>query len=128
MVLYLVDLVKPFLVGVTAIIPIVGAYLSAIVGAIMILTVSPIKALVFLIYIIVLQQLENNLIYPRVVGTKINLPAMWVLAAVYVGGNLGGSVGMLLGVPATSAAYSLLKEATGKREKCQQIQSARTER
>ncbi|MCD8363617.1 MAG: AI-2E family transporter [Lachnospiraceae bacterium] len=108
------------LVGVTAIIPIVGAYVSAIIGAIMILTVSPIKALIFLIYIIVLQQLENNLIYPRIVGTKINLPAMWVLAAVYVGGNLGGPIGMLLGVPATSAAYSLLKEATGKREKYQQ--------
>ncbi len=105
------------LVGVTAMIPFVGAYFSAIVGAIMIFTVSPIKALIFLIYIIALQQTENNLIYPRVVGTRINLPAIWVLAAVTVGGNIGGPAGMLLGVPAASAIYALIREATDKRER-----------
>ena len=83
----------------------------------MILTVNPFKALVFVIYLLVLQQVEGNLIYPRVVGAKINLPAMWVLAAITVGGNLAGPIGMLLGVPAASAAYALLKEATQEREK-----------
>lgn len=104
------------LVGVTALIPYVGAFLATIVGAFMILTVNPFKALVFVIYLLTLQQVEGNLIYPRVVGAKINLPAMWVLAAITVGGNLAGPIGMLLGVPAASAAYALLKEATQKRE------------
>ncbi len=75
------------MVAVTAMIPIVGAYVSVIIGSIMILTVKPIKALVFLIFFVILQETENNLIYPRVVGSKINLPAMWVLAAVMVGGS-----------------------------------------
>lgn len=104
------------LVGVTAMIPIVGAYVSAAIASIMILTVKPVKALIFLIYFVILQQTENNLIYPRVVGSKINLPAMWVLAAVTIGGKLGGAIGMLLGVPAASALYSLLREATEWRE------------
>lgn len=105
------------LVGVTALIPVVGAYIGAIAGAFLILTVSPLKAFVFIIFLIILQQLEGNLIYPRVVGSRVNLPAMWVLAAVTVGGNLAGPVGMLLGVPAASAIYELLKEATIKRER-----------
>lgn len=104
------------LVGATALIPIVGAYIGAIVGAFLILTISPLKAFVFIIFLIVLQQFEGNLIYPKVVGSRVNLPAMWVLAAVTVGGNLAGPAGMLLGVPAASAAYELLKEATIKRE------------
>ena len=104
------------LVGVTALIPYVGAFLATVIGAFMILTVNPFKALVFVIFLLTLQQVEGNLIYPRVVGAKINLPAMWVLAAITVGGNLAGPFGMLLGVPAASAAYALLKEATKKRE------------
>lgn len=104
------------LVGVTALIPVVGAYIGAIAGVFLILTVSPLKAFVFIIFLIVLQQFEGNLIYPRVVGSRVNLPAMWVLAAVTVGGNLAGPAGMLLGVPAASSAYELLKEATTKRE------------
>ena len=104
------------LVGVTAMIPYVGAFIATIVGAFMILTVNPFKALVFVIYLLALQQVEGNLIYPRVVGAKINLPAIWVLAAITVGGNLAGPLGMLLGVPAASAAYALIKEATQKRE------------
>ena len=104
------------LVGVTALIPYVGAFLATVVGAFMILTVNPFKAFVFVIYLLTLQQVEGNLIYPRVVGAKINLPAMWVLAAITVGGNLAGPIGMLLGVPAASAAYALLREATQKRE------------
>ena len=105
------------LVGVTALIPYVGAFLATFVGAFMILTVDPFKALVFVIFLLALQQVEGNLIYPRVVGAKINLPAMWVLAAITVGGNLAGPFGMLMGVPAASATYALLREATEKREK-----------
>ena len=110
------------LVGVTALIPYVGAFIATFIGAFMILTVDPFKALVFVIYLLALQQVEGNLIYPRVVGAKINLPAMWVLAAITVGGNLAGPIGMLLGVPAASAAYALIREATQKREseKCKQ--------
>ena len=104
------------LVGVMALIPYVGAFISTAVGAFMILTVSPIKALIFVVFLLALQQIEGNLIYPKVVGAKINLPAMWVLAAITVGGNLAGPIGMLLGVPVASAAYALLKEATDKRE------------
>lgn len=104
------------LVGVTALIPYVGAFLATVIGAFMILTINPFKALIFVIYLLTLQQVEGNLIYPRVVGAKINLPAMWVLAAITVGGNLAGPIGMLLGVPAASAAYALLKEATTKKE------------
>ena len=104
------------LVGVTALIPVLGAFVGTIIGAVMILTVDPFKAVGFAIFLLILQQVEGTLIYPKVVGAKINLPAMWVLAAVTVGGNLAGPLGMLLGVPAASAAYALLREATEKRE------------
>ena len=104
------------LVGVTALIPYVGAWIATLVGAFLILTVNPFKALVFIIFMLTLQQIEGNAIYPKVVGAKINLPAMWVLAAITIGGNLAGPIGMLLGVPAAAATYALLKEATDKRE------------
>ena len=100
------------LIGVTAFIPIVGAYLGAFVGAFMILTIDPFKALVFLIFLVILQQVEGNLIYPRVVGSKIHLPAMWVLAAITIGGGIAGPFGMLFAVPVFSSAYELLREAT----------------
>ena len=83
----------------------------------MIMTVDPIKAILFLIYIIVLQQLEGNLIYPKVMGSRVNLPGMWILAAVTVGGGIAGPVGMLLSVPIVSTLYVLVREATDKREK-----------
>ena len=105
------------LVGVTALIPIAGAYIGAGVGAFMILTVSPIKALLFLIYLVVLQQIEVNVIYPRVVGTSIGLPGMWVLAAVTVGGGLFGIPGMLIGVPLAAAMYRLLGEDVRRRNR-----------
>ncbi len=97
-------------VGATALIPMVGAYLGAGVGAFMILTKDPLKAVLFLLFIVVLQQLEGNLIYPRVVGSSIGLPGLWVLAAVTVGGGLLGVPGMLLGVPLAAACYKLLAE------------------
>lgn len=104
------------LVGVTALIPVVGGFIGAIVGAFMILTISPIKALIFVLFILILQQLEGNLIYPKVMGSRVNLPAMWILAAVTIGGGLAGPVGMLLAVPVASTVYFLVREATEKRE------------
>lgn len=95
-------------IGATALIPIVGAYLGATVGCFMILTVDPLKAVLFIVFIIVLQQLEGNLVYPKVVGSSIGLPGMWVLAAVTIGGGLGGIPGMLLGVPSAATIYKLL--------------------
>lgn len=98
------------LIGFTALIPIAGAYIGAGVGAFMIMTVSPVQAVGFLIFIVVLQQLEGNLIYPKVVGSSIGLPGVWVLAAVTVGGGILGIPGMLVGVPATAAIYQLIKQ------------------
>ena len=103
------------LVGFTALIPIAGAYIGAFVGAFMIFTVDPLKALLFLVYIVVLQQIEGNLIYPRVVGTSLGLPGIWVLAAVMIGGHVDGVVGMLLGVPLCAALYRLLREDVARR-------------
>ena len=104
------------LVAFTALIPVAGAYIGAGVGAFMILTVDPFKALVFLIFIVVLQQLEGNLIYPKVVGSSMGLPGIWVLAAVTVGGGLAGIVGMLLGVPLAAALYRIIRDDVNKHE------------
>ena len=98
------------LIGFTALIPVAGAYIGAGVGFVMILTVSPLKAILFLVFIAVLQQLEGNLIYPKVVGGSLGLPAVWVLAAVTIGGGLLGVLGMLIGVPLASALYRIIKE------------------
>lgn len=98
------------LVGITALIPVVGGFIGAGVGAFMIMMEDPIKAVLFVIYIIILQQIEGNLIYPKVVGSSVGLPAMWVLAAVTIGGGLAGVVGMLVGVPIASTIYYLLRE------------------
>ncbi len=105
------------LIGFTALIPVAGAYIGAVVGAFMIFTVSPIKALIFLIFLVILQQLEGNLIYPKVVGTSLSLPGIWVLAAVIIGGGLLGVGGMLLGVPIAAACYKILRKDVLKREK-----------
>ncbi len=104
------------LVAFTALVPIAGAYIGAGIGALMILTVSPTKALIFLIFLLILQQLEGNLIYPRVVGSSVGLPGIWVLAAITVFGGIMGVFGMLLGVPLTAAIYRLVKEDVEKRE------------
>lgn len=105
------------LVGVTALIPVIGAFIGAIIGGFMILTVDPMKAIIFLIFIIILQQVEGNLIYPKVMGSRVKLPGLWILTAVTIGGALAGPVGMLLSVPIGSTIYVLIKEATEKREK-----------
>ncbi|MBQ9991854.1 MAG: AI-2E family transporter [Firmicutes bacterium] len=104
------------LIGFTALIPVVGAFIGAGIGAFMIFTVSPLQAVFFIIFIVILQQLEGNLIYPKVVGASIGLPAIWVLVAVTLGGGLFGILGMLLGVPAVAAIYRLLRENIRRRE------------
>jgi predicted PurR-regulated permease PerM len=93
--------------GVTALVPVVGAYIGAGTVALLILTVDPLKALFFIVYVVVLQQLENNLIYPRVVGKSVRLPGIWVLVSVVVGGGLFGIAGMMISVPFTATAYKL---------------------
>ena len=105
------------MVGVTQLIPVIGGFIGGGIGALMILTVDPMQALWFVIYLIVLQILENNLIYPKVMGSQVHLSSLIILAAVTVGGGIAGPIGMLLAVPLTSTAYTLFKEATEERER-----------
>ena len=104
------------LVGFTALIPIAGAYIAGVAGALMLFVNSPLEAFAFVIYLILLQQIEGNLVFPRVVGSSIGLPGVWVLAAVTVGGGILGIPGMLLGVPLASAVYRLLGRDVRARE------------
>lgn len=97
------------LIAFTALIPIFGAFIGCVVGAFLILTVAPMKALVFVIMFLILQQIEGNLIYPRVVGSSVGLPSIWVLAAVSIGASLMGIVGMLVFIPIVSVLYALLR-------------------
>ena len=102
-------------IAITALIPVVGAFVGCIVGAFFILVNDPVQALSFVVMFLVLQQIEGNVIYPRVVGTSIGLPGMWVLVAVTIGGELMGVVGMFLMIPLSSVIYTLLREITNKR-------------
>ena len=102
-------------IGATALIPVVGAYLGGAVGVIMILTQDPVKAILFVVFLVVLQQLEGNLIYPKVVGSSIGLPGMWVLTAVTLGGGILGVSGMLIGVPVSATFYKLLGDDVRRR-------------
>lgn len=97
-------------IGATALIPMFGAFIGSFVGAFLILMVEPMQAVWFLVYIVVLQQLEGNLIYPRVVGKSVGLPGIWVLVAVTIGGSLWGVMGILLSVPVCSVLYSLSRQ------------------
>lgn len=103
------------LIGVTALIPIVGAFIGIAIGAVLILSVEPVKVLTFIVFILILQQIEGNLIYPKVVGDSVGLPGIWVLVAVAVGGDLFGLIGMLLGLPVASVVYTLVKDNMNKR-------------
>jgi predicted PurR-regulated permease PerM len=103
------------LVAVTAFIPVVGAWVGCILGAFFILVANPLQAVWFVVMFLILQQIENNLIYPRVVGTSIGLSGMWVLVAVAVGGELMGVAGMFLMIPVASVIHTLLREITNKR-------------
>ena len=95
-------------IGLTALIPLVGAFVGGAIGAIILLTVSPMDALLFVIILVVLQQVESNFIYPKIVGNSVGLPGLWVFAAVIVGGSLMGVIGMLIGVPVLATCYKLL--------------------
>ena len=103
------------LVAVTALIPIFGAFIGCAVGAFVILIINPMQAFWFVVMFIILQQIEGNLIYPRVVGNSVGLPSLWVLVAVTVGGSTMGVVGMLIFIPLCSVLYTLLRETVGRR-------------
>lgn len=111
-------------VGLTALIPIVGAFIGAFIGAFLIFTVSPIKAVMFIIFLIILQQCEQGFIYPKVVGKSVGLPGMWVLAGITVGGGLFGIAGMLIGVPITATVYKILQQSVNTRIKEKKIVKA----
>ncbi|GBG93588.1 membrane protein [Ligilactobacillus salitolerans] len=104
------------LIGMTALIPMVGAFIGGTVGFVLIAVSNPLQAVLFVVYLICLQQIEGNLIYPRVVGGSIGLPGIVVLTAITVGSGLGGVVGMLLGVPIAATAYRLIRNATWRKE------------
>lgn len=103
------------LVTCTALIPVFGAFIACFIGAFLILVTSPVKAFWFVVLFLVLQQIEGNLIYPRVVGGSVGLPALWIMAAVLMGGGTMGVTGMLVSVPLCSVIYVLLRESIGKR-------------
>lgn len=103
------------LVGFTALIPVFGAFIGTAVGAFLILMVDPGNALIFIIFIIILQQLEGNLIYPKVVGNSVGLPGIWVMVAVTVGASIAGILGMLLSVPICSILYSIVRTKVNNR-------------
>lgn len=103
------------LIAITALIPVFGAFIGCVTGAFLILMVDPMKALIFLVLFLILQQLEGNLIYPKVVGNSVGLPSIWVLVAVTTGASAMGILGMLLFIPLFSVVYSLLRENTNKR-------------
>jgi predicted PurR-regulated permease PerM len=115
------------LIGFSALIPVVGAIVGVVIGAFLLLMESPLQALAFIVFIIVLQQLENHIIYPKVVGKSIGLPGMWVLLAVLVGGTISGILGIVVGVPLASVLYSLLRADVGKRLDRPEDAGARTE-
>ena len=103
-------------IGVTSLVPLVGSFVGELIGAFLILITSPLKALLFIVFILCLQQLEGSFIYPRVVGKSVGLPGVVVLSAVLVGGNIASVTGALLAVPICAMLYSLLLEALEARE------------
>ncbi len=114
-------LVISVLIGLTALIPIFGAFIGCAVGAVLILIINPMKALWFVVLFLVLQQIEGNVVYPRVVGSSVGLPSIWVFAAVTLGAGLGGVTGLLFAIPVCSVVYSLLRETVGDRIKDRNI-------
>lgn len=109
------------LVGVTNVIPIFGPFIGAVPSVIILFTVSPAQAVWFIVFIIVLQQIEGNIIYPRVVGSSIGLSGFWVLTAVIVGNNLYGLLGIIIGIPIFATIYVLMRKITDDRLKKKNI-------
>ena len=109
------------LIAFTALIPIFGAFIGCAVGSFLTFMVSPKQAIIFIIVFLVLQQIEGNLIYPHVVGESVGLPSIWVLAAVTIGGNLMGIVGMLVFIPLLSVVYTIFRKVVYQRLKKRHI-------
>lgn len=109
------------LIAFTALIPIFGAFIGCVVGAFLILLVDPVRAFWFVVLFLFLQQFEGNIIYPRVVGSSVGLPSMWVLVAVTLGGSMMGVLGMLVYIPMFSVLYRLIREAVSDRLKTKQV-------
>jgi len=103
------------IVGVTALVPIVGGYIGLIIGAFLILMVSPVQSLKFIIYLLIMQTFEGNVIYPKIIGDTVGLPPMWILLSVTLGGTLLGVPGMLIGVPFFSTIYTIVGENVNER-------------
>ena len=104
------------LIAVTALVPLVGGFIGCFLGAFFILVNDPMQALIFVIVFLVIQQIEGNLIYPKVVGGSIGLPGMWVLAAVTVFGGLFGVLGMIIGVPLAATVYAIIRDHVKNKE------------
>lgn len=119
-------LVISVLIGVTALIPIFGAFIGCIIGVLLILIANQFQALLFLLLFLVLQQIEGNVIYPRVVGGSVGLPSIWVLAAVTLGASLAGILGMLFAIPLFSVLYTLMREAVRGRIENRDIDEKKT--
>ncbi|MBR4331996.1 MAG: AI-2E family transporter [Clostridia bacterium] len=108
--------------GTTSLIPIIGGYIGAALGTFLVFTAAPSLALWFLLFIVTLQTLQGNILYPRLVGDSVGLPSLWVLAAVSVGGGLGGVGGMLVAVPLTATVYILVREWVKKKKEAEKIE------
>ncbi len=102
-------------IGVTSLVPMVGSFIGEVIGALLILIVSPLKALLFVIMVLAIQQVDGAFIYPRIVGKSVGLPGVAVFCAVIVGGNIAGVLGAVMGVPVCAVLYALLKEAVASR-------------
>ena len=113
-------------ISLTALIPVFGALIGTAFGALMIFFVSPIQAIGFVVYIVVIQQIDNNVIYPRIMGNSVGLPGIWVLCAVTVGGSISGAAGMLLSVPICAVLYCLAKEFVAKKEAAKAVPEKET--
>lgn len=109
------------LLGFTALVPIFGAIVGTILGAVLIFMISPVKAIIFIIFVLIIQQLENNLIYPKVVGKSVGLPGMWVLLSVTVGGSIGGLIGLIIATPLCSVIYVLVSQTVNDKLKKNRI-------
>lgn len=107
-------------IGVTSLVPMVGSFIGEVIGALLILIVSPLKALLFVVMVLAIQQVDGAFIYPRIVGRSVGLPGVAVFCAVIVGGNVAGVIGAMIGVPVCALIYALLREAVDARLRCRE--------
>lgn len=109
------------IIGISALVPVVGAYAGGLISFMLLLLIDPTRALWFVVFLVILQQFEGNVIYPRVVGNKVGLPGIWVLLSITVGGGVGGPLGILLAVPVASVLYTLLRNDINRRNKAKSL-------